>query len=336
MLRRLFGSRTTSPASRPAPCRLGVETLEPREVPTIVFGLVGNRVLIFDAASPQVILKSLPITGLLNATERILDIDTRTASGGLYGRSNQGRLYLINPISGFSLVIGSGNQVPTNSVQAGFDFDPLSDQIRVTTNTQQNLTINPNLATLINVDTPLAFRSGDVNENAPARVTGLAYSNNFVFPQTTVLYGIDYSRNVLVTVGAGSPADGQLTTVGGLGRDVGARIGFDIVTVNNHSTNVAYAAMQRPRQQFSGFYSINLTTGFATLIGNVGNRRLVTDIAVDIRNTSGFGFPTLRAVAGISGGTTAAPPALPPTNPNFAIGRENPGWFNNHDPIDVG
>lgn len=325
------------PASRPgrqsrSPC-LSVEQLEGRDLPTTIFGLVGSRILIFQADNPQVVQRSLPITGLIDSTERILDIDVRPATGGLYGRSNQGRLYLINPLSGFSLLIGNGNQVPTNSVQVGYDFDPIRDQIRVCTNTGQNLTINPTFASLMSTDPALAFRTGDGNQGAPARVTGLAYSNNIVFGGSTVLYGIDYGRNVLVTVGVSSPNDGQLTTVGRLGRAVGVRIGFDIVTLND-GTNVAYAALQRPRQSFSGFYSIDLTTGFATLIGTVGNRRLLTDIAVDIRNTAGFGFPTLPSgrLAGMTGGSTtgissAMVPDLPPPNPSFLIGNQSPGWF---------
>ena len=60
---RLFGRPSTRPATAPAPCRLGLEVLESREVPTIIFGLVGNRILIFNAANPRVVLKALPITG---------------------------------------------------------------------------------------------------------------------------------------------------------------------------------------------------------------------------------------------------------------------------------
>lgn len=341
MLHRLFGRRPTRPARRPPPPRLGVEQLEGRDLPTTIFGLGGSRLLIFKADNPQVILRSIPISGLTDTTERIMDIDVRPATGGLVGRSNQGRLYLINPLSGFALLVGNGNQVPTNSVLAGYDFDPTTDQIRVITNTGENLTINPTFASLIRTDPAVAFRSGDVNQNAPARVTGLAYSNNILFGGSTVLFGIDSGRNVLVRVGTSSPSDGQLSTIGHLGRRVGSRIGFDIVTLSD-GTDVAYAALQRPRQPFSGFYTINLTTGAATLIGTVGNRRLLTDLAVDLRNTAGFGFPSLTSglpsghMTSLTAGNlvsvrqatmpSATMPYLPPPNPSFLIGNQNPDW----------
>src|SRR5262249_26801093 len=280
-------------------------------------------------------------------------------------------LYLINPLSGFSLVVGSGNQVPINSVYSGYDFNPSDDTIRVTSNAGQNLRISPNFGNLVATDNSLAYKAGDPHAGVAPRVTGLAYSNNFVLPPSTVLYGIDHGTGSLVIVGNPSPNDGQLTTVGSLGPKVGARVGFGIVTINN-TNNVAFAALQRSGQQFSGFYSVNLTTGAVSLIGTVGNKRLVSDIAVDIKNTSGFGPPGLRAApvqnpggsgtpgaggrSDTGGGLTAPltapspaqhepPQALPtpllrraaetPARVVFAIAGEAPDWFD-ADPIVVG
>jgi hypothetical protein len=359
MLRRLFGTRTARPATPPTPCRLGVEALESREVPTVAFGLVGNRILVFDVANPRVILNALTITGYANSSERVIDIDVRPASGGLYGFTNQGRLYLINPLSGFALLQGSGS-VSVNTVYQGYDFNPSTDRIRVTSNLGQNLQINPNFGTLESTDTPLAYKAGDPNQGVPPRVTGLAYSNNFVFPPSTTLYGIDHNLNRLVTVGNPSPSDGQLTTIGGLGLNVVARVGFDILTIPN-TPNVAYAVLQRAGQNFSGFYRINLSTGAAGLLGTVGNRRLVNDLAIDIKGTAGFGPPTsgLSLMAsngnndngdsGDGGRRMAASPRALSVFPAESIGSTNwaptgiissgddttPEWFD-HAPIHVG
>jgi hypothetical protein len=346
---RLFGSRSTRPAAGSAPRRLGLEQLEAREVPTIVFGLVGNRILIFNAANPRVILKALPITGLTNPSDPITEIDVRPASGGLYGRSLAGQLYLINPLSGFSTPVGNPVPANPNSRYQGFNFDPSNDQIRVVTNNTQNFRINPNFGTLIANDSNLAYKPGDVHAGVVPHVTGIASNNNVVFPQSTTLYGIDHKTNDLVVVGVTSPNDGQLTTVGSLGVDPVARVGFDIVTIfsTTVTTNVAYAAFQLSGQHISGFYQINLATGAATLIGRVGNNRLVNDIAVDLKNASGFGFPTLPPAASIhaGGGRMGTPQflQLPPPNgltdqsPNsvFAIRSEAPDYFN-HAPIHVG
>lgn len=324
--------------------RLGVEQLESRDVPTTMFGLVGNRILVFDSATPQVILKSMPISGLVNSNERVVDIDVRPATGGLYGRTNQGNLYLINPLSGSALFVGG--PVSLSGVFAGIDFNSANDRLREVSNPGQNLVVNPNLGTLEATDTPLTYRAGDAGAGTAPRVTGIAYTNTFVFPPPTTLYGIDHIRNTLVVIGNPDPADGQVATVGSLGFDVRPRVGFDIVTTvvsPTNPTNVAFAAFQQPRQNFSGFYQINLTTGAATLIGVVGNNRLVTDIAVDLRNTSGF-FPPAGRVAGIVGTAEATAPSagsvyLPPVstapNPGFAIASERPGWFD-YEPIQVG
>jgi hypothetical protein len=307
MLSRLIGRRSARPASPPTPCRLRLEVLEDREVPTIIFGLVGHRILVFNAADPRVVLNALPISGLLAPTERIMNIDVRPGVGGLYGWSNFGRMYLINPQSGFSLVVGSGAPILTNAVHNGFDFNPATNQVRVVSNPGQNLRIDPNFATLVATDNNLSYRVGDVNQGAAPRVTGLANSNNFVFPPFSITYGIDHKRNALVVVGNPSANDGQLTTIGSLGVNVVARVGFDIVTLEN-TVNVAYAALQRSGQQFSLLYGVDLATGALTRIGPVGNLRLVTDIAVDLRNTSGFGFPGLSSgplvPLGGSGGST--------------------------------
>lgn len=357
MFRSLLGSRSVRPATPSPRCRLRVEMLESRDVPTTMFGLVGNRILIFDSATPRTILKALPITGLINSSERVLDIDVRPGTGGLYGRTNLGNLYLINPLSGFSLFVGG--PVSINGVYVGFDINSQDDRIREVSNPGQNLVVNPQFGTLESTDTPLSYRAGDVNQGIVPRVTGIAYTNTFVFPPPTTLYGIDHRRNTLVTIGNPSPSDGQVSTVGSLGVNVVARVGFDIVSTvisPTNPANIAFAAFQRSGQRVSGFYSVNLTTGAATLIGTVGNRRLVNDIAVDLRNTSGF-FPPSFRVGGFVGGSgignpgsgdrmaaPPAPPALPPrasrgadqpANVAFAIAGERPAWFE-HDPIWVG
>jgi hypothetical protein len=305
--------------------RPAVEPLEPREVPAIIFGLTAsNRLITFDSANPGVVLGGFALTGLLNAAggEVMTSIDVRPGSGGLYGRSSTGQLYLINPFSGFSLAVGT--PVPNNSVFSGFDFDPTADRIRVAGNNTSNLLISPTFGTLIAAQANLQYRAGDVAQGLAPRVTGLGYTNSFPFAAQTVLFGIDHVRNTLVQIGNRPDNAGLTRTIGPLGFDVTGRVGFDI----NPVTGQAVAVLQRPGQAFSGFYSINLTTGRAGLIGLIGPGRLLTDVAVDLRNAGNTFFappvtsPTTFAVnspIGTVGGTGTAGGFFSPTGTGFVF-----------------
>src|SRR3954467_4057062 len=84
-----------------------VETLESRDTPSTLYGLtVDNHIIQFDSSSPNTIAKNVGIANL-NATERVVDIDFRPRTGGLYGlgitdagAGTTARLLLINPLTG--------------------------------------------------------------------------------------------------------------------------------------------------------------------------------------------------------------------------------------------
>ena len=61
-----------------------------------------------------------------------------------------------------------------------------------------------------------------------------------------------------------SPNAGAITAIGPLGVDAAALAGFDILAEGN----VAYAALQVAGT--SGLYTVNLSTGAATLVGPLG------------------------------------------------------------------
>ena len=84
-------------------------------------------------------------------------------------------------------------------------------------------------------------------------------------------------------VGLTSPDDGILTTIGSLGVDVSNLVGFDIAP----GSNVAFASLQFPGEAFSRLTVVNLANGRVTSLGSIGGR-LLRDIAVDTRGTSGF------------------------------------------------
>jgi len=284
--------------SRPG-SRLRLEPLEEREVPAILFGVTtANQLVTFDSANPSVLLRAVQITGMINAGEVITDIDVRPTTGGLYGHSNFDRLYLIFPSSGFALPIGG--PVPVTAANIGMDFNPVNDRLRILSNLGENILLNPNNGTLALTASPLAYRPGDPLFGVPPRITGLANTNNVLGARTTSIFGIDHVENTLVRLGVTTPNDGFLTTVGFLNVPMSPRPGFDIAPV----TDTAFLTTQLPGQFVTQLFTVNLTTGAATLVGTVGGNVILSGIAVDARGTSGF-----VSAAGFA--------ALPPAPPGF-------------------
>jgi Domain of unknown function (DUF4394) len=260
--------------------RLQVEQLEGREVPATIFAVnAAGRLLTFDSSNPGTLESGVTITGLVTPGEHITDIDVRPGTDGLYGRSNLGRLYLINPLSGFATPVG--DVVTTNAPNVGIDFDPLTNQLNVVSNLGENLSLNPTDGSVASMGTQLSYLPGDAAQGQPPRITGLAFTNSVPLAASSTLFGIDQLRNTLVEF-VGSPSNGQLLTIGSLGFDVKAGIGFDI----DPASNIAYATLQLPGFAFSEFATINLSTGAATLLGPVGPDRLIDDIAVDVGGVS--------------------------------------------------
>ncbi len=268
------------------------EQLEPRELLTAVFAITDtNELLRFDTASPTVATSVGTISGL-QAGEHIEGIDFRPLTSQLYAlgivdgdTSDEGRIYTIDITTGAATQVGSTPFSTTlpSSADYGFDFNPAVDRIRIVNNGEQNLRVHPVTGALAASDTALAYAAGDANFGIEPVITGSAYSNNVTGTAFTTLYSIDFNGARLVRQGgvdgptSQSPNLGQLTTVGtGLGITLDrAAMGFDIDGHNGR----AYAAFNVPSS--NGFYTVNLTTGAATLVGTIGDgTAILRDIAV--------------------------------------------------------
>ncbi len=238
-----------------------------------VYGLTDANALVrFDSASPGTINNTVAVTGL-NSGATLLGIDFRPANGQLYGVSSDSRLYTINLSSGVATAIGSAGAFTLNGTSFGFDFNPVPDRIRVTSNADQNLRLNQNTGALQGTDTSLAYALGDSNAPNNPNIVGSAYTNSFSGTPTTTLFGIDSALDILVT--QNPPNAGTLNTVGSLGFDTSDQVGFDIFFFGNQ----AFASLTAVGGS-SSFYSINLGTGAATAIGAIGSGLLISDIAI--------------------------------------------------------
>jgi hypothetical protein len=108
---------------------------------------------------------------------------------------------------------------------------------------------------------------------------GAAYTNNFAGATQTTLYVVDSNLDILTTQGSpnGSPVSpntGQLFTVGALGFNTSDLVGFDISGLSG----TAYAAFTAPGGAASQLFTVNLTTGAATLIGTIGGGVPITSL----------------------------------------------------------
>lgn len=175
--------------------------------------------------------------------------------------------------------VGSNFTVSGNDF--GFDFNPTVDRIRITSDAEMNLSVNPNDGV------PTA--QSPLNPGNP-NIVGSAYTNNFLGATTTTLYGIDSSTDMLVI--QSPPANGTLTNVGALGVDTSGLVGFDI----SQCDGTAYAALNAnaSKQGFiaggSSLYTINLASGTATPVGSIGVGNTIRALAVETAPTSSCSF----------------------------------------------
>jgi hypothetical protein len=235
----------------------------------------------FDRAAPA-LDTAIAISGLA-ASETVVGLDVRAGGatpGELYAVGSAGHVYTINTTTGAAtlkstLTAAAGDDEPFTALSGtefGVDFNPVSDRLRVVSDTGQNLRIDADSGATI-TDKPLGSAA------APrAGVNGAAYSNAFAAACRTTLYYIDATTDQLLTTT--DPNSGAVTVVGSLGVDTTAVGDFEIATAAD-GTNSGYAVLVVGGVPTS--YQIDLTTGVAATAGPVtllDANELVRDTAI--------------------------------------------------------
>ena len=250
-----------------------------------------NKLLKFNAGQPGRILATLNITGL-QPGETLLGIDYRVAKDQLYALGSSGRLYTLNEDTAAATAIGMPFAVKLDGAQFGFDFNPTVDRIRVVSNTGQNLRLHPDTGAVVDsnpalegvqTDGKLAFAAGDINVGKLPITVGAAYSYNKADTKITTNFALDAATGTLVTQGsregavpAVSPNTGQLFTVGSLGMAFNSAA-FDIQALSD----VAFAALNSDGSMASRWVMIDLKTGAAKSLGNIGGSERVVGVAME-------------------------------------------------------
>ncbi len=257
----------------------------------------GNTLVTVRTAAPGTVTRSVTVTGL-GAGQTIAGIDYRPAAPRvLYAISNIGQLYAINARTGAATLVGT-QPLPTIS-GVGFDFNPTVDRIRIVTQIGQNIRANPDNGLLAATDGALAYAPTDPRAGSIPTVASTAYTNNVVGATTTTLYVLDTRGALapaqLATQGSAtvSPNSGQLFTVGSTGVVSLGTSGFDIGT-----SGQAFATFTDPTTRVTSLYSINLTTGAATLLGALAGNTTYEGLAVALAS---FGSMATTANQGAVG-----------------------------------
>ncbi|MBA4285151.1 MAG: hypothetical protein C0434_06420 [Xanthomonadaceae bacterium] len=257
------------------------QTATPTQAAGELFGVTATGdFATFNRGSPAKLCTTGAVTGL-PAEATLLGIDVRPASGQLIGLASDNALYTISS-TGIAAPLcplvtdPSDTTLPYSALPTGASFgvgfNPVPDRLRVTTSTGLNLRINPipNASGQCLVITDTAITGA-------TEVSGAAYTNTIPGAGTTALYAIDSGADNLVRIGndpangiagdPGNPNSGVATTIGSLG--VGDVAGNDAFVIDARN-NAALLATGAAGATASNFYTVNLTTGAATLVGAVG------------------------------------------------------------------
>ena len=275
--------------------RLATELLEGRDLPATAFGLnaAGSSLFRFDTATPATLSPAIPVSGTVLG-DVLVAIDYRPATGQLYAVganviANTVQVYTLDPNTGVATAVGAapvafpGTNTIVGATHFSMDFNPVADRIRVITDLASdgdnagnvnNFRLNPTTGALVAVDPDLDFTALP-GGSAPEAAIAYTNSGGGSTPAATTLLGITSGGDQLVTH-TGAPGFPTLTAVGALGADTGVNAGFDIYGPDNTAVAILNVG------GVSGLYTINATTGAATLVGNVGDGTTqFADLAVD-------------------------------------------------------
>jgi hypothetical protein len=244
----------------------------------VVFATDTNgNLLKFDSRSPRHV-RSQAITGL-PAGVALSGIDFRPATGDLYALGSDKVVYRVNVQTAIAVAEGPAFELAPaalNSGNIGFDFNPTVDKIRVTSDADDNIRLNPDEGNLLSKDTGLT--------PADVMVVGSAYTNSSFTafatrPTVTELYALDIAPSKDQLWIQRPANNGTLIMPVSLDFDLGPNAGFDIAG-SDATGNVGYVAGTRVGRSSAELWQVNLATGDTRSLGRIGKGVTITGLAV--------------------------------------------------------
>lgn len=238
---------------------------------------VSGRLVTFSANDPSEPTSAQARISGIAAGSKLVAIDYRPATNGLYGVAadgTQGQLYSITGTR--AAAVGAPFALAGT---VSIDFNPTVDRLRIVSTDGTNLRVNPDTGAVI-VDGRLAY--SDENAGTAPAVVGVAYTNNDTDAATgTMLFDLEAALGLLAQqVDANA---GRLEDRFDLRPRFGDRSGFDIYTEG--TTNVGLVSIFDKGR--TTLYTLNVSTGTLTPAGQttgnsstVRTRPPVVDIAI--------------------------------------------------------
>jgi Domain of unknown function (DUF4394) len=235
-----------------------------------------GNLLRFDSRSPRHV-SSKQMTGLPMGVT-LGGIDFRPATGDLYALGSDKVVYRVNVKTAIAVAEGPAFELAPdalNSGNIGFDFNPTVDKIRVTSDADDNIRLNPDEGNLLSKDTSLT--------PAEVAVVGSAYTNSSFTafatrPTVTELYALDIAPSK-DRLWIQRPANnGTLIMPVSLDFDLGPNAGFDIVG-SDATGNLGYVAGTQVGRSSSELWRVDLATGETRSLGRIGKGVTITGLA---------------------------------------------------------
>ncbi|MEM7599199.1 MAG: DUF4394 domain-containing protein [Pseudomonadota bacterium] len=212
--------------------------------------------------------------------EPVHAIAYRPVTGDLLGFSRAGKVFVIDASTGEMTDTGAafddGAEIGAGAV--AFDFNNKIDAVRAVGSDGANLVYFPadfggDKANTVKRFTDTFYAEGDANAGKTPSIFANAYTNAIAGAKAsgTYQYALDAQTDALVSLANNA---GELKTIGpitvdGTAVDLMGAGGFDIISPEE-GTDMAYALLQMEGADVSGLYSIDLATGAATQMAELG------------------------------------------------------------------
>ena len=223
-----------------------------------------GNLLRFRERTPWLV-SSKQITGLPSGVS-LKGIDFRPATGDLYALGSDRVVYRVNPATAIAVAEGPAFEATPAALQGdriGFDFNPTVDKIRVTSDADDNLRLDPDPGILLATDTKLTLADVTVVGSAYTNSSFAAFANR---PATTMLFAYDTSGRT-DRVWLQNPANaGTLQNPLSLDLNLGSDVGFDIAGADNQG----YVAGTSVGRDGARLYTVDVTAGETRHLGRIG------------------------------------------------------------------
>lgn len=234
----------------------------------------GNSLVVMDSIAAPSEARTVTLSTPVRA------IAWRPVTGDLVGYAD-GQIVTINTVSGETMDQGATfmeDAMIADDAVVAFDFNNKIDAVRAVSSMGDNLVYFPtdfgdDKANTVRRFTNLFYAEGDNSEGTEPLIFANAYTNAISGAKAdgTFQYALDARANALVSLAnnAGTLTTVGLITVDGEPADILPVGGFDIVSPEE-GTDAAYAVLQIDGQDTAGLYAIDLTSGVATLLSDLG------------------------------------------------------------------